>query len=391
MKSLLKPTLVTLEPTDRGTPPEPDRGFVRDLRRPVFDSISPSYILDPNFQFLDWNPAFYEIFAKPFGFRLGMHATYFLTRFTNCEAVMSRSMDVFAPGKHPIVDSEKLLIDTEKYGVIQAQKFATQIIDEMGRKKAWVVTLNIVKANNLERLWQDIAQSMERDARWSTYGACLDSLCRTFPDYQQAIYEIVHRVKSSQRCLDLHAGIGDVSVRLLASRPDRAVWSIEFNEMMLETLKMKVGQLLNRTTSSGQPSIAKATSDHLEEYSSDSFDSVVTLDGLHRISDIPKCFSEIHRILKPEASFVFSAFHSGTNFSQIIDRLREHLRQTGATEHLEGSLEVFERTLKGLEGELKKFSREELAHLLQAAKLEVTHAQELFSGQAILFECKKRP
>src|SRR5262249_28307853 len=101
--------------------PEPDLGEgtapmpienrwtrVRDIRRPILDVIVPAYVLDMNFHFLDWNPAFDELLAGPLGLVRGDHALELVRQLANSQDVIDRSKQVFGQGD-PIVDTEVLL------------------------------------------------------------------------------------------------------------------------------------------------------------------------------------------------------------------------------------------------------------------------------------------
>ena len=54
--------------------PEDRWQLTREIRRPVLDLIGPTYVLDTSYHFLDWNPAFEELVAKPLRLRRGQHA-----------------------------------------------------------------------------------------------------------------------------------------------------------------------------------------------------------------------------------------------------------------------------------------------------------------------------
>lgn len=129
---------------------------VREARQPVFDVLGPTYFLDDTYHFLDWNPAFDELVAKPLELRRGWHAATFVEHLKNVSEVVERSKKVFAPGKVPLIDTEVLEFESEKYGLIKFQKIASQIADERGGIKAWSVNLNILDAENGSGLWQDL-------------------------------------------------------------------------------------------------------------------------------------------------------------------------------------------------------------------------------------------
>src|SRR5262249_39976619 len=116
----------------------------------LLDNMGPTYILDPQYFFWDWNPAFQRLFAEPLGLYRGQHAQDFVHCMVNRSAVEARSRQVFLPDNIPLVDMEQLFFKSPEFGVIELWKIASQIIDEKGNLAAWSVALNIVSAEKRE-------------------------------------------------------------------------------------------------------------------------------------------------------------------------------------------------------------------------------------------------
>src|SRR5262249_25484779 len=135
-----------------------------DYGRLIFDRIAPTYVLDTNYRIIDWNPAFYTLFAEPLALRRGMHATTFVGRLENAQEVMSRSLEVFAPGKNPLTDTELLLIPHPRYGTICTRKLAAQLFDGAGNKVAWVVNFDILSWEHGELpLFEEMSAHVESE------------------------------------------------------------------------------------------------------------------------------------------------------------------------------------------------------------------------------------
>ena len=138
------------EVTKNPCPPSP----IQDNSRPTLDLIGPSYTLDNNYYFLDWNPAFDALVAKPLGLARADHCVDFIKRLENCDNVVERSKNVFAPGKDPLVDTEELRFQSPTYGLIKFHKIAALMNDEKGNPLSWSVNLNIASAEREAELWQ---------------------------------------------------------------------------------------------------------------------------------------------------------------------------------------------------------------------------------------------
>src|SRR5215475_11050066 len=89
------------------------------LRGRILDLIGPTYILDSNYIFIDWNPTFEELFAKPLGLMRNQHVETFVRKLRNADAVIDRSILTFQDDALPQTDLETLECDTESFGVIK--------------------------------------------------------------------------------------------------------------------------------------------------------------------------------------------------------------------------------------------------------------------------------
>src|SRR5262245_10398208 len=181
---------------------------IQDIPHPIFDLIGPSYILDGNYYFLDWNPAFDMLVAKPLGLARADHIVDFIMKLENCDDVVERSKKVFAPGKDPLVDGELLLFRSPTYGLITFQKIAALINDQKGNPLAWSVNLNIVSADEEAKLWQDLENELREDVNWSRYALSYDKLLVPFTDYNELVELVVSQLGDLQLCADLGAGTG---------------------------------------------------------------------------------------------------------------------------------------------------------------------------------------
>jgi hypothetical protein len=96
----------------------------------LFHSIVPTYLLDTNYNFLEWNAAFDEVFAKPHKLKKGGPVGDFIAQFENEKELRARSVKVFSPSRLPLIDIEDFYIKSTKYGMMKYKKVAAQIWDE---------------------------------------------------------------------------------------------------------------------------------------------------------------------------------------------------------------------------------------------------------------------
>lgn len=90
--------------------------LVAGVREIILDYVGPTYILDQSYHFVDWNPLFEELIAKPLRLVRGQHAELVIEGLLNVRDVVSRSIDTFGMPTPPQVDTELLAINLEGLG-----------------------------------------------------------------------------------------------------------------------------------------------------------------------------------------------------------------------------------------------------------------------------------
>ena len=101
-------------PEDLNWRPLPTDGILR--------GVTPTYILDDKFKFVDWNCSFEMLVAKQLKLTRGCHAEEFLLHLDNWDEVKSRSMRDFIPPNYPLLHYERLDFKSSKYGSSRFQE-----------------------------------------------------------------------------------------------------------------------------------------------------------------------------------------------------------------------------------------------------------------------------
>jgi len=57
--------------------------LITEVREKILDLVGPTYILDQSYHFVDWNPVFEQLIAKPLGLVRGQHAESFIEGLLN--------------------------------------------------------------------------------------------------------------------------------------------------------------------------------------------------------------------------------------------------------------------------------------------------------------------
>lgn len=114
-------------------------------------------------------------------------------------------------------------------------------------------------------------------------------------------------------CLDLCCGSGDLAV-LLAQQAgaNSHVYGVDFSPAQLAIARQRTVEAAFH----GYPlSISWVEADALNlPFASNQFDCATMGYGLRNVVDIPRCFQELYRVLKPSAKAAILDFHRPSNF-----------------------------------------------------------------------------
>jgi SAM-dependent methyltransferase len=352
--------------------------FLNNLQRQLFFQILPAYILDINFQYLDWNPAFDEIIARPLGFQRGMHGSALIARLANCDEVYERSMRVFHPGNHPLVDTEPLLLKSDRYGLIRFHKMAAQILDDRGQMIAWALTLNISGADNLEQLWKDIESRVQSETAYLQYVSARDRLLANHPEGVALRNRLAQAAATAPRTLELGAGFGELTKQLLRGPetvPPHQVFTHEDNAGLLAILERSV------VAAAPTLSIVREPVDQLRDYPTDFFDAVVSWDGLWRREDSAALIGNLSRVIRRQGTLAIAVRLESSSEALCKSLSSRRESPTGQSPELNEVAEInLERSTKILDAKVARPSSTELGRLVDRAGFQIQELDSTFLG-----------
>ena len=360
---------------------------VKDSIQPMVDLIGPAYLLDNNYYFLDWNPAFDMLLAKPLGLARGDHCVDFIKRLDNCDQVVERSKNVFAAGKDPLVHTEELLFQSPTYGLIKFEKIAALINDAKGNPLTWTVNLNIASVEKERELWRDIEQRLEEVVNWSRYAVSYDKLLEPFTDYNDLVDLVVSQLGDAELCADLGAGTGNATLRLLQTRPTRQVWAIESNEMMLQCLRQKVGAHLGRLTSIKDDVVRLGAL----RYQNDYFDGALMINVLYAVPDPVECLRQAYRILKPGGILALSTPHRDTDVKKLLTKLRTVLHSKGLLNALAEEFQTAKLVHEKMAQLIHRDTKEDIRRYLNEAGFEISEWRDSEYADAVVIVKAVKP
>lgn len=358
-------------PFQGAEPPAPEQGWMiaRDARRAFLDVVGPAYILNQYFQFIDWNPTFEELVAKPLGLVRGCHAGDFVKELVNCDAVSNRANEVFDPDHYPLVDIEPLVFKTDPYGEVQFRKVAAQVSDEDGNIRAWTVYLDIITAERPDALWEDIQTIICREVTWSRYAVIYDKLLLEFDDYARLVEMVTGKLGDARRCLDLGAGTGNGSLMLLRGHPQREVWAVERNETMLECLRSNVQ---DAASAEGRDfcdrlRIIKEDMRRIGRFPKAYFDGALLINSLYSVENRSECLRQVSRTLKPGGILALSMPNSETDVDKLFAEIRAALERKNRFDDLKLIFEAARESHAEMDDLIHRDTKDQIREYIEEA------------------------
>lgn len=350
------------------------------LRSALVEYTVPTYVLDENFRYVDWNPAFDELIAKPLGLRFGMHGTMFVSYLENCEAVMSRALEVFAPGKHPLTDTESVVLKHPKYGLMKFQKFAIQVLDAKGQKSGWVLTLDIMGADHLELLWTDLMKRFEREVLWHAVLSIFMPLLPCHLEGKRLLKLMSDNVPTSGIILEIGGGTGVLTRLLSRAAPSATLWALEENHFLFARTKQAL-------ISWGTPvQVLKGNFDTCEDQGVASIQTLVSLLGMSRMAgeeELTKALEKSAEILVPGGELRLVIFNP-----ERLEGLADAVFSSATAEQLiaRDNLGIMLRSLRE-----KGFLLPETTFTatLEKFRLHIRETVSLFDGALQFYRCQK--
>ncbi len=373
----------------------------RPMREPLLDVIVPTYLLDTDFTFLDWNSGFDLVVAEQLHLVRGVHnATEFVDALRNRGQVSRRSALKFdaSPAsddddhiEYPSVDHEELVFYSEAFGRIRFLKIAAQLYDENGRSRGWSVCLNVLSADKIEELWRRMHERLEEVVGSSRYSQVYPLLVTPFPEHQKLVKRMVELIGDARNVADLGAGSG-AATSLLLAREDRVVYAVEINHVMLTHLLRKRDELLEKDRRIDERlRIIRDDIVRLDALPEGSLDAALMINVLYDVRDPFTCLQQVFRALKEGGRLVLSTPHTGTSVTDLLTALRQwHERPGATTRELAHRFTAAQRRHDHKHPAIQRYSIADLRDLLVRAGFEVLgNAEPAYVDSVVIFHARR--
>lgn len=293
----------------------------------LFTSNVPTFILNAEQRFLDWNIAFDLIFGHSKTIKRGGHVSAWFEHLDNFKRVAVRSQKLYGEGILPIADRERATYLSKEYGRMVFTKIMSPIIDrQTGKIVGWNVVLNINSVNKRTQFLDRLYAAIELETKKIRYASAFDGLFGRYRGFKSVADRHVAMHKGAERVLEVGCGTGTLACRLAVAGV--RVTAIDSDVHALRSLKDKkdIGALPVK--------IIKQSPDDLRKIPENRFDGAVMMLNAHKYYDVGSIFRNIYASLKAGAAFSVSTLNPESGVDGFYNGLRRSLEEGGHFENL---------------------------------------------------------
>lgn len=359
----------------------------RDSRIDVvcFDANVPSFILNHEQCFLEWNRAFDLIFGHLPGMRRGAHVRIWYKHLDNFRRVAKRTEKLYGEGILPITDRERISFVSSVFGRMVFTRIMTPIIDrESARIVGWNVVLNINSVNKREAFFERLFATIAAEIRCLRHTAGIDGLFERFPAYKKLLKLHANLLRQSDHVLELGAQTGNLTLQLL--QQGHKVTAVDASTQQLRKLRSKCDKY------SDELRIVRRDPADISKLPEARFSAAVMMLALHKFEDPTAMLKQIYRSLVPGGLFAVSFILPGAGLEGFFDSLRKSLERAGhfdALKHQLNHVLEFEREL-AVATPFRFHSREDVrAYLIEAGFRIESEYFDLLDGKVELLVARK--
>lgn len=301
----------------------------------IFQHNVPTFVLNHEQRFLDWNAAFELVFGGAPGLAKNVHVTTWFELLDNYKRVSKRQEKLFGEGILPLTDRERATFVSPQFGRMVFTKIMTPIVDRRtGRILGWNVVLNVNSVTKREEFFTALYAVLAKETRRVRYAASLDGLFKAYPDYRRLLTAHLAALKTSdggrQRVLEIGVGAGLLTKRLL--QDGHRVTALDHETELLRKVRDRCAAYpksldLVRRDLATVCDLPTARFDHVS----------LTLSA-HKVRDLSTLLESVFVALKGGGHLTLSSLVAGATVEGLFEHLRQSLEQAGAYEELKHQL-----------------------------------------------------
>jgi SAM-dependent methyltransferase len=244
------------------------------------------------------------------------------------------------------------------------------------------VYLNVTGADRVADLWRDLQVRLTRDLNWSRYSISYDLLLRDFDDNAAQLDLMVGKLGGARRVLDLGAGTGTGTLRLLRAPDRKEVWAVESNHAMVQQLVAKIERSEAEAGQDyfGRLHVLKEDIRRLDDVrdllTPGSYDAALLVNVLYALDDPVKCLRDVFALLRPGGRVVLSTSHRDTDVDKLFARIREVLERKGLFQQLRPNFEDARRRHDAMTADIHRSTKGEVRAFVEEAGFRIVDWRE---------------
>ncbi len=351
----------------------------------MFSANVPTFVLNQEQRFIDWNPAFDLVFGHVPGIKRGAHVSNWFKLLDNFRRVPKRTDKLYGEGIIPITDRERATYLSKEWGRMVFTKIMSPIVDRRsGRIIGWNVVLNINSVNKRNEFFEKLFARISLETKRIRYAASYDGLFEGFSGREQLVALHASQVLMGHKVMDLGANTGMMTEALLER--GASVTAVEHDVHLLRRIKDRFEQ------SGKSPRIVRQDLEDMKNVPAGRYDAVTIMHALHRLHEPAAVLAQAFKAMKTGGKLTVSGILPSGGIEAHFNAVRTHLEAAGRLETLKHQFNhvlEFEREMARLVP-YKLHSREELrALVLEAGFMIDSEHPGLEDGHTLLLVARK--
>ena len=297
------------------------------LNAALFAANVPTFVLDADQRFVDWNPAFSLAFGNIPQLRRGSHVSRWFKSLDNFKKIPKRSGHLYGDAILPITDRERVSYVSNDWGRMVFVKIMTPILDrQKGRIIGWTVVLNINSVNKRIEFFEALYQAVSADTRKRFYAACYDGIFSRDSTRRELIAAHTANLGEAKKVLDLGSFTGELTFRMV--REGRHVTAVESDVHLLRRITDKSAGFGSKIR------LVKQTIADLRGLPTNRYDGATMLLTVNRLKDPIGALKQIRSTMKQGSILTLSAILAPHNIETLFNAMRQEMTERGHFEPL---------------------------------------------------------
>ena len=297
------------------------------LNAALFAANVPTFVLDADQRFVDWNPAFTLAFRNIPNLKRGAHVSRWFKSLDNFKKIPKRSGHLYGEAILPITDRERVSYVSKDWGRMVFIKIMTPILDrQKGRIIGWTVVLNVNSVNKRIEFFEALYQAVSADTRKRFYAACYDGIFSRESTRRDLIAAHTANLGDAKKVLDLGSFTGELTFRM--AREGRHVTTVESDVHLLRRISEKSAGFGSKVR------LVKQTVADLHGLPANRYDGATMLLTVNRLKDPIGTLKQIGSTMKPGSTLTFSAILAPYSIETIFNAMRHEMTERGHFEPL---------------------------------------------------------